>query len=207
MYIRTSNKENCHASQLTTCGYAHAIYYPSAKVNRVIEARRSVSFEHLKKLLESLEDDTILMTRDFSRLGRFPLSFHAKLYDLYNKHLLRGVKIHVLASQLNGNEHGTPLYDYDMINKPSLIKTIIDEQYKSFLSYAAKERNKPERIKLHTNPKIDRRLKSMVKTWNNGISKNKKSAEIKKLIRRNTGLSVSSIDKSLTKLRAQKLLS
>ena len=140
-YIRTSNKENCHNSQLMICSYAHAIYYPSAKVRCIVESRRSVSFSHLKRLLESLEDNTILITRDFSRLGRFPLSYRKKLYDLYNKHLSRGIKIHVLASQLNGNAHSTPLYDYDMINKPSLIRTIINEQHKSFVAHANKENN------------------------------------------------------------------
>ena len=206
LYVRTSNKENCHNSQLMVCSYAHATYYPSAKVRSIVETRRSVSFSHLKRLLESLEDNTILLTRDFSRLGRFPLSDHGKLFELYNKHLLRGIKIHVLASQLNGNEHATPLYDYDMISKPSKINTIIDEQYKSFVAHTTKENNKPERIRLHKNLDIDKRLKSMVKTWNNGISKGKKPIEIKKLIRRNTRLSMSSINKSLTNLRAQNLL-
>lgn len=205
-YVRTSNKENCNNSQLMVCGYAHAVFYPSAKNHSIVESRRSVSFSHLKQLLESLEDNTILLTRDFSRLGRFPLSDYKKLYDLYNEHALRGIKIHVLASQLSGNEHSTPLYDYDMISEPSKIKVIIAEQYKSFLAYATKENNKSENIKFHKNKKIDKRLKSMVKTWNNGISKGKKPIEIKKLIRRNTKLSMSSINKSLSSLKSKNLL-
>jgi hypothetical protein len=206
LYIRTSNKDNCHASQLTTCGYAHAVFYPSAKVSRIVESRRSVSFDHLKRTLDSLEDNTILITRDFSRLGRFPLSDSKRLFDLYNRQSLRGVKIHVLASQLNGNEHGTPMYDYEMISKPSRIETIIKEQHKSFASYnTANSGNKTESIKLHTNKKIDKRLKSMVTTWNRFIGKEKPS-EIKKKIKRNNGLSMSSINKDLSKLKSENLL-